>query len=63
MNKEIPQKFYYNNRIYNYVKQCNDDLFLYEESRCKYKATFSLYQLGLLESPKLNLRAHRNQIW
>lgn len=60
MEEKIPpQIFIYNNRFFNFIKKCNDNLFLYEEQKCKYKSAFDSFQLGLVESPHLNLRAHR----
>lgn len=58
--KQPPEYHIYNNHIYKYINQCNDNLYLYEEQKCKYKSAFDSFQLGLITSPKLNLRAHRN---
>ena len=58
--KEIPKTLYCNGHIYNYIEQCNDTLYLYEESKHKYKTTFSNHDLGLIEPIKLKSTGHRN---
>lgn len=53
---KIPKIINKNNHIYIFIKQCNDDLFLYEEMQYHYKEAFSRYDLGLvkevIEKPK-----------
>lgn len=40
------------NHDYLFIKQCNKDIFLYEEQKGHYKETFSRYDLGLIKSVK-----------
>lgn len=45
----IPKIISKNNHEYIFVKQCNNDLFLYKDMLYHYKETFSKYELELLK--------------
>lgn len=44
----IPKKIRKKNKEYTYIKQCNENMFLYEE-KSGYMETFSKYDLGLVK--------------
>ncbi len=45
----IPQTITIDNREYEFIKQCNEKLYLYKEKKTGYKETFSKFDLGLVE--------------
>lgn len=55
-----------NEYTYKFIKQCNDDLFLYEEVNTHFKECFSKFDLGLIrqiiEPPKSNINTERVKI-
>ena len=61
---KIPKKIRKKNKVYTYVKQCNENMFLYEE-RSGYKETFNKHDLGMrkemMEATK-NIRVEQVKI-
>lgn len=51
---------------YKFIEKCNDDLFLYEEVKHRYKICFTKYDLGLVKEkvkpPKSDLRTEKVKI-
>ena len=45
----IPKIISKNNHEYIFVKQCNDNLFLYKDMLYHYKETFTKHDLGLVK--------------
>ena len=50
----IPKRIHTKFRIYSYIKQVNDKLFLYEDTETKSKITFSKYELGLIDNKQID---------
>lgn len=51
---------------YKFIEKCNDNLFLYEEVKQKYKICFTRYDLGLVKEivkpPKSDLKVEKVKI-
>ena len=63
---KIPKTIIKNNQKYEFIKRNNETTFLYKNKKYGYKATFSLYQLGVLkqqiEPPKLTVHPENVKI-
>lgn len=45
----VPKIIRKNNHRYIFVKQCNKNMFLYEEEKLKYKVCFTRFDLGMIK--------------
>ena len=50
---KIPKIVYKNNHTYTFIKQCNDNVFLYQ-SDLGFKEAFNKYDLGMIDNRKID---------
>ena len=60
---KIPKTIRRNNRKYNFVQVCSNNMFLYENEKTKVKETFSRYNLGLIDNKEIDkkLEIYKNE--
>lgn len=59
---QIPQTITIDNHSFDFIKKCNNNLYLYQETNLKYKECFTLHQLGLVKETVIPEREYTRNI-